>query len=164
MALAFCKRLNKKEYNLAEVIVKSVVDAPVSEVWASWDDFGNIERFNPNVKKSFLIDGSKVTGLGATRQCDFADGKNYIQERIVEYIPQKKMVVDIYNGTVPLKSATAQIELNSISDHTTEVIFTMNFVPKMGLFGRLLIPLMKPQFRKDIGKLVDGNKAHVEKK
>jgi len=149
---------------LAEVIVKSVVHASVSEVWASWDDFGNIERFNPNLKKSFLIESSKKTGLGATRQCDFSDGKNYIQERIVEYIPQKKMVVDIYNGTVPLKSATAKIELNPMNNNTTQVIFTMNFVPKMGLLGRLLIPLMKPQFRKDISKLVDGNKAHVEMK
>ena len=148
---------------MAEVIVRSVVHASLSEVWSSWDDFGNIERFNPNVKKSFLIDSSKVTGLGATRQCDFADGKNYIQERVIEYVPQKKMVVDIYNGTVPLKSVTAQIELNIVNGNTTEVIFTMNFVPKMGLLGRLLIPLMKPQFRTDIGKLLGGNKTFVEK-
>lgn len=147
---------------MAKVIVKSVVNAPVADVWSSWDDFGNIERFNPNIKKSFLIENSKDTGLGATRQCDFTDGKNYIQERIIEYIPQKKMVVDIYDGTVPLKSATAKIELNLAGEDMTEVVFTMNFVPKMGLIGRILIPIMKLQFRKDIGKLVGSNKTHVE--
>jgi hypothetical protein len=61
-------------------------------------------------------------------------------------------------------TSTAKIELNTLDDNITEVIFTMTFVPKMGLLGRVLIPLMKIQFRKDISKLVDGNKMYVEEK
>ena len=38
----------------------------------------------------------------------------------------------------------------------------MEFTPKMGLLGQILVPLMKPQFRKLLTKLVDGNKAYAE--
>ena len=145
------------------VTVKTVINAPASKVWEAWDDFGNIDRFNPNVKRSFLIGGSADTGLGATRQCDLADGRNHIKERIVEYIPHRSMVVDIYAGTIPLKSATAAIQLRALGGIQTELTFTMDFVPKMGLIGRLLAPLMKPQFRKQISGLVNANRAFVEK-
>ncbi|SDZ56564.1 Polyketide cyclase / dehydrase and lipid transport [Jannaschia faecimaris] len=148
---------------MPQVVVKEIVNASVSQVWASWDDFGNIEQFNPNLKRSFLIAQSASTGLGATRQCDLSDGKNYIRERIIEYIPGKKMVVDIYDGTIPLKSARAEIELREAGRGKSEVIFTMNFVPKMGLLGLIMVPLMKPEFRKQIGKLLDGNRAFVER-
>ena len=60
---------------MPEVKVKQTIGASLVEVWNSWDDFGNIARFNPNLKRSFLLNDSKTTGLGAERQCDFIDGK-----------------------------------------------------------------------------------------
>ena len=45
----------------------------------------------------------------------------------------------------------------------TELTFTMQFTPKMGLLGRMMVPLMKAQFSKALGRLVDGNKAYVER-
>jgi uncharacterized protein YndB with AHSA1/START domain len=147
---------------MPHVTVTRTIDAPVSEVWATWDDFANIDKFNPNLNRSFLIGDNGPTGLGATRQCDLEDGKNYIQERIIEYVPDKKIVVDIYNGTLPLKSAKAEIQMTAVGPNRTELNFTMHFVPKMGLLGRLMVPLMKPQFKKLLGKLVDGNRAYIE--
>ncbi len=148
---------------MAEVKLARDIDAPVAQVWASWDRFGAIDMFNPNLRKSFLINGSQETGLGAERQCDLADGKNFIQERIVEYIPERRMTVDIYNGTMPLKQAVAKIELTPLSPTRTRVEFTMSFTPKMGLLGRIMVPMMKPQFARLLGKLMDGNKAFVER-
>ena len=147
---------------MPNLALKRTIQAPVAEVWASWNDYGNIDKFNPNLNRSFLIDNNGQTGLGATRQCDFSDGKNYIQERIVEYVPEKKMAVDIYHGTVPLKKAKATIEMRPIGRGQTELAFHMDFTPGMGLLGRLMAPMMKAQFRKALGKLVDANKAYVE--
>lgn len=141
---------------------KVVVNAPLRTVWKTWDDYGNIAQFNPNLKGSHLIDGSQETGLGATRQCDLADGKNYIQERIIEYVPEKKMAVDIYAGTLPFKAARVDIELRELANNKTEVSFTMSFRPKLGLLGRCLVPLMKPQLRKSIGKLLNANQEFNE--
>ena len=147
---------------MPEVTLIRTVNAPVARVWDSWNDFAHIDKFNPNLRRSFLIGGNGDTGLGATRQCDLADGKNYIQERIIEYVPERRMVLDIYDGTMPLKRAKATIEMRPLSADRTQLNFTMDFTPKMGLLGRLMVPLMKPQFRKLLGKLVDGNKAYVE--
>lgn len=147
---------------MPHVCVKKIIEAPLSQVWESWDDFANIDRFNPNLNRSFLIEDNSETGLGATRQCDLNDGKNYIQGRIIEYIPEQRISVGIYNGTLPLKSAKADIEMRSVAQNRTELTFTMHFVPKMGLLGRLMVPMMKPQFRKLLGKMVDGNRAYNE--
>lgn len=147
---------------MASVTVTRVINAPLEKVWASWDDYANIDKFNPNLNRSFLIDNNGETGLGATRQCDLNDGKNFIQERIIGYTPLKKIKIDIYNGTMPLKRAEADIDLKPLGPNKTELSFTMDFTPKMGLLGRLMVPMMKPQFRKLLGKLVDGNKAYLE--
>lgn len=147
---------------MPQVTVTRQVNAPISKVWESWDDYANIDKFNPNLKKSFLIGKNGSSGLGATRQCDFEDGKNFVQERIVEYVPEQKIAVDIYNGSIPLKTAKAEISMKSIGSDRTELTFTMHFVPKMGLLGKMMVPMMKPQFRKALTKLIDGNRAYVE--
>ncbi|SIT16471.1 Polyketide cyclase / dehydrase and lipid transport [Roseivivax lentus] len=143
-------------------VVKTVIEAPVSKVWATWDNFGHIDKFNPNLKRSFLIDKSASTGLGAQRQCDLADGKNHVKERIVEYVPERLMVVDIYDGTIPLKSATARIALVPLATGRTELTFSLSFVPKLGVLGRIIGPLMKWQIRKQIAQLVAANRRFIE--
>lgn len=148
---------------MAKVELTRDIAAPVSEVWKAWDDYGSIWRYNPNLSGSHLINGSKSTGLGAERQCDFVDGKNYIQERIVDYVPERRITVDIYNGTVPLKRAKAVIEMEPIALNRTRLKFTMEFQPSMGLLGYLMTPLIRRQFRTALGKLVDANKAYVER-
>ncbi len=147
---------------MATVTVERLVNAPLPAVWASWDDFGGIYRFNPNIRGSFLLEGSKATGLGATRQCDLTDGKNYIQERIVDYVPKQRLVIDIFNGTLPIKNAMVEFDLHVEDDDSTRVRTTMHFEPKQGILGRLMLPLMKPQLKKMLGKLLDGNAAYVE--
>ncbi|MEM6636015.1 MAG: SRPBCC family protein [Pseudomonadota bacterium] len=147
---------------MPQVHLTRIVEAPVFAVWDAWDDYMNIDRYNPNISRSFAIGDGADTGLGATRQCDLIDGKNYIQERIVDYVPQSHMGIDIFNGTMPLKSARADIRMRDLGQGRTELTFTMTFVPKMGILGRLMVPMMKSQFSKLLGELVDANKVFVE--
>lgn len=139
-----------------------VVNAPVAAVWASWDDFGNIYQFNPNLTGSHLINDSVSTGLGAERRCDLADGKNHILERLIAYEPEKSMKIDIYAGTVPLKSAIGTLNFRAISPTQTKIDFGFEFTPKMGLLGKLMIPMIKKQFRGGLNALLASNKAFVE--
>lgn len=148
---------------MAEVTVTNVVNAPVADVWASWDDYGNIVKFNPNLKGSHLLLEDKETGIGAKRQCDMADGKNHIREEIIGYTPNKEMVIDIYDGTMPLKSARATIRLDQQGPSRTKVTMKMEFVPKMGLLGKAMVPMMKPMFRKMLNALLVANAAFVER-
>ncbi|MGR3711764.1 MAG: SRPBCC family protein [Shimia sp.] len=148
---------------MPHVSVQSTINAPIEKVWEAWDDYAHIEKFNPNLSRSFLLDGSQTTGLGAERQCTMTNGKNFIQERIVEYKPQQRMKVEIFDGTFPLKENFATIDMRQTGPNRTELNFKMEFVPKYGLLGRLMVPMMKPQFRKLLGKLIDANKAYVER-
>ncbi|MEM7056052.1 MAG: SRPBCC family protein [Pseudomonadota bacterium] len=147
---------------MAKVAVTTTVKAPLEQVWASWDDFGNIYRFNPNLKGSYLLPGSQPTGPGARRQCDLADGKNYIREKIIGYQDQKEMVIDIYEGTMPLKSAVAILSFRSTGSDQTVVTMEMDFKPKFGPIGALMVPMMKPKFRQMLQALLDANAAYVE--
>lgn len=147
---------------MPEVTVNQTVNAPTSEVWKSWDDFANVHKFNPNLKGSHLMTGSPATGLGARRQCDMIDGKNYIREEILEYVPEKRVVVDIYDGTMPIKSAKATIELTKLGSNRTKVTMTMSFVPGMGLLGKIMAPVMKRQFTPMIKNFLAANAKYVE--
>ncbi|MEM8776759.1 MAG: SRPBCC family protein [Pseudomonadota bacterium] len=146
---------------MAEVIVQSTVNAPPELVWKSWDDFGNIAKFNPNLASSYLL-GNQPTGKGATRQCNLIDGKNHIRERIVEYVENERMVLEIYDGTMPLKKAIAVIVFEPKSEVQTLVQMQMTFTPKFGPFGAAMIPMMKPKFRKMLQALLDANAEFVE--
>jgi uncharacterized protein YndB with AHSA1/START domain len=146
---------------MPDVTVTQIVKATPEQVWAAWDDYGNIVNFNPNLSGSHLL-GPQETGKGALRQCDFADGKNHIKERIIEYVPNTRMVLDIYDGTVPLKRATVNISMAAHGADQTRVTLVMSFSPKFGLFGVLLVPIIKGQFRKALQALLKGNADYVE--
>jgi len=147
---------------MATVEVTRKVQAPLRSVWGSWDAFADIHQYHPDVKASYLLAGSAPTGLGALRQCDFSDGKNYLRERIIGYRPEEQLKIEIYESSVPLKSAIATISLKALGDTSTEVTMRMDFVPKLGLIGRMLAPMMIKQFRKGIEGLLAGNAAFVE--
>ncbi len=149
---------------MAEVSVTKIINAPVSAVWESWDDYANIDKFHPGLSDSHLIAGSEKTGLGARRQCNLADGKNYLLEEVIGYTPQKQLVLDIYEMTFPLKSAKATINFKAVDDNRSEVTMSIVFTPKMGVIGKMMTPMMRKQFTKTIASILDTNASFVQGK
>jgi uncharacterized protein YndB with AHSA1/START domain len=148
---------------MATVIVSKRINAPVEAVWESWNDFGGIDKFNPMLKKSFLLtDENKPTRVGTRRQCDLNDNKNWLREEIIDYQPNKLLKIDIYDSSMPVKSMQATIDFEKISDDRTRVRFTSEFQPGMGVLGKLMVPLMKRQFAPMLQAMLDGNAAYVE--
>jgi len=147
---------------MAIVSVSKNVNAPVEVLWASWDDFANIYKFHPDLKKSYLLGKKQTTGMGALRQCDFMDGKTFLKEKIVGYEPNKQLVLDIYDNNAPIKRALVTFDFTRIDATHSKIKMTFDFKPKMGLLGVLLIPLMKMQFNKGLNNLIGGNAKYVE--
>lgn len=143
---------------MQSVIIKREVNVPMETAWDIWDDYGNIDQFNPFLSGSHVLQESEVetTGLGCKRICEFKDGKNYLKEEIITYEPYQKLGIDIYASTLPTKEAKVDIEFNALDAYTTAVIFTLRFIPKMGFLGKLLSPLMKIQFSRLLGKMMDS--------
>ena len=148
---------------MAKAINQRIVDAPLAACWDAWNRFGDIDFFSNAVKKSYLMDGGPQEGMGAIRHCDLADGKNFLEEKIVAYVPNKTISYAVINGSMPLKSDVAKIDLKALGANRTEMTFTMDFEPSMGIVGKLLLPIMKPQFTKTLGRILDGYKAGIEK-
>lgn len=147
---------------MATVIATEIIEASVEAVWISWNDFGGIEKFHPGIKSSRLINDSAPGGVGADRQCDMSsNGKMYVRERMVSAIENEEMVVEIYEATVPIKTATATVSLEKIRDDCTKVRMQMDFTPGLGPIGWLMTPLMKSQFRSMVEKMLAGNNAFV---
>jgi len=138
------------------------LDASPAEVWSVLADFGNIAEWNPNLSASRLL-GEQAGGVGTTRQCDLKDGKNYVRERVTTWEDGRRMEIDIYEGTMPLKSAIATIVLEPAGPRRTKVIASMSFVPKGGAVRKVATEVfMKPMMKHMFGRLVRGLKEHVE--
>ena len=77
-------------------------------------------------------------------------------------VPQKQLVLDIYEGTMPLKKAVATFDFDQLGPNRSRVTMRMEFEPKMGLIGRMMTPLMKKKFAKMLVQLLAGNASYVE--
>ena len=150
---------------MANVTVTRKINASIQKVFSSWNnEYGDIYKFNPNLNHSYLLSESPTdTGEGALRQCNLADGKNWIREKVITVKENKQIVIDIYEGTMPLKKAIAVFDFKQINANQTEVAMTMNFTPKMGILGQLLVPMLKAKFRSMLQALLDANADYVEK-
>ena len=148
---------------MSSIEVKQIVQAPVEAVFKSWNDFGNIYKFHPGLKHSHLLKNSAQGGLGAERQCDMKDGKNWIRERVIDFEPNQRLVIDIYEGTMPIKQAKGIIEFKDLDSTKTEISFSIDFEPGLGLLGQMMKPVMKMQFRSMIRDMLKNNAEFVEK-
>ncbi|MBL4757682.1 MAG: SRPBCC family protein [Rhizobiales bacterium] len=144
------------------VIHKSIADP--ATCWTLLSDFGNIDVFNPGVAKSYLLNGTQNAGVGATRQCDLTDGKNFLRERITDWQEGKSYTVSIYEGSVPIKDT--QVRLSIEPDGTGSILkMDMSYRPKFGLLGAVMDVLMlKRMMAKSMRSVVAGldEKATIE--
>jgi uncharacterized protein YndB with AHSA1/START domain len=144
------------------VTATRTIGAPVATVWNAIDDFGNVYRFHPDLEHSESINAT-TTGEGAQRQCDFYDGGT-IREEVVESVPEQRQVTNVFDlGSFPLKEMVGDFGLEPIDESSTEVTFTMSFVPKYGPVGWLLATLMmKSQFRGIAEGILAGLDTHLQ--
>ncbi len=126
------------------------------KIWAVLDDFDNIHVWNPGLKNSHSTTSNRKTGLGAQRHCDLAPFGSF-EERITEYIPNEKMVIDIYDGAKlpPIKNMGGVIILTEVGNRTN-VSFTFQYKTK-GIMGKIMNPLMiKPKMTEGTENFLKG--------
>ena len=140
------------------------IDRPAEDVWELLLDFGNIGAWNPNLSGSRLLDGSPHEGVGTVRQCDMADGKNWIRERVVDWEPGRSYTVDIYEGTMPLAYAQATLGVRKTSSGSSEAYMEMKYRPKYGILGRAIdVMMMRSMLQRSMDNVVRGLGEAAEK-
>ncbi|MDX2380927.1 MAG: SRPBCC family protein [Acidimicrobiia bacterium] len=135
------------------------IAAPVEKVWAVLDDFGDISRWSPGVKRSELTSDGPVTE-GSTRHCDFAP-LGGVNERIDTYLPNERMEVNLYETfKMPISDATADFNIAVDGEGTA---LTLHYRYALNRVGRIAKGTTDKQMRKGIGGLVDALQAESER-
>ena len=127
---------------MPEITVTRAIAATPEQVWEALADFGNIAAFNPNLAGSHILDGAKAAGQGAERRCDLRDGKNYLLERVVDWQPGRSYTVDIYESSMPLRTARATLGADAASGGTATARMTIAYTVKFGPLGAVMDALM----------------------
>lgn len=120
------------------ITVDHEVGASAAKVWKTLEDFGGVAKWNPVIATSRILPGKPATGVGAERQCDMDDGKNWLRERVVSWDPGRSMTIDIYEGTMPLASAQGTLSVEALGPERSRVVMTMEYRPKMGVLGAMM--------------------------
>ena len=131
-------------------------EASPEAAWALLADFGNIDFFNPNLKSSYLLEGSTEQGVGTLRQCNLLDGKNYIRERVVEWNEGQSYTIEIYDGTMPLKNILTTLRVAPFGTGSL-LTMEMEYTPKYGLLGTVMnVVILKSYVEKMMRKVLSG--------
>lgn len=138
------------------------VQAPADVAWSALREFGDIDVFNPNLKESHLLPDSPAHGLGAQRHCTLSDGKNYIREEVIDWQEGSSYTVDIYEGTMPLRTAQATLRVTPKGAHACEVSMSLSYEPKFGALGALLdVVMLRRMMLGSCARVLEGLKEHA---
>lgn len=128
-----------------------VINAPVSTVWAVLADFPNVANWTDSVKTSVQTSDA-ATGVGATRSCDLAP-MGAIKERIVEFEPEHKMVIDVFEtAKMPIKRSLTTFTVEAIDENSTRA--TMSPQPEIG--GGIFSGILSKRLQKALPKAAQG--------
>lgn len=146
---------------MSVITLSREIAAPIAKVWATLDDFGGVHRFSASVESSPINEGTPSSGVGSERNCHLYDG-NHIQERVVESVPEKKISIEIFDTSMPLKEGHGTFALSPTPSGGTLVHMTMEYVVKYGPLGVLMDKLMmKRMLAPSLDRLLAGLEHHV---
>ena len=136
------------------------IDAAAEDVWAAFNDWGGIWRFQPWVVRSPLL-SQKNEGVGAKRRCEFVD-KTSIVETITRIEDGRAVHMSLSEAPKPMKGGTSVIRI-SPRDKTTDVTVEMDIEIGMGPLGAIMGQLMmKPMMIKRVSLMLDSLEHHLK--
>lgn len=146
-----------------EVDVTRPLEHDADAVWAVFDNFPDIATCHPVVATSESVNGQR-TGVGARRRCTMQDGATVIEEIVAYDAAARTLSIRVVDhGPYPMSHMEVDVSV-SPTDTGCTVSFHSEFEPRYGPVGWLMAKtLMRGQFSKVLGQLVDGVDAHLRK-
>jgi hypothetical protein len=137
------------------------INADLDRIWTILAKPAVLDQYDPTVKKSTLI-STETTGLGAKRKVDMLDGKNWFEEKITEFEPNKILTYQLTDCSFPIKGLKHSYTFEK-AGNGIKVKQVMEYTVKFGLFGKLLDALMiRKQSDAGIKKFFSGLKKYAE--
>ena len=130
---------------------ETIINAPISSVWAIITDINLLPKVNPGV----VTAKGRMDKQGETRTCDMNNNgrKGTMTEKLVELVHEKKTVWVIENDTMGMKKMINDprfcFYLEKVSDNETKIINESYYDPA-NLFVRIMNALM---MKKKMGQI-----------
>ena len=142
-----------------------LIEASKERVWEALADFGNTYLWSPAVAHSRST-SDIPNGIGATRHCDLNISKASIEERVVDWVENERIRVEIFDGrrTPPFREAWGEFTLEEVpGGGGTLTRLQLHYELKGGILGGVIDRLMvRRQYGKGLKLGLAGLKYHVE--
>lgn len=149
--------------DIIKIIEKININAPIEKVWHVISDIGAIQKYSPDVLRSYCT-SDKKKGVGVTRHCDLTSGVT-LEERVIGWNKMDMLAIEIYKGEGILlrllKSLVVKIILLS-DNNFTEVTQIMEYKIKNGILGNLLRGFVEKSLDKSNRHTLVGLKHYIE--
>lgn len=145
---------------MGKVSTDRVIKASPDDVWRALADFGGVHRFHPMVESANLL-SEHNGGLDAMRVCNFYDGTS-VKERVSGWKDGEHMRVELSEFSMPLKRATATLNVAPVGTDSARVTFALDYTPKFGPLGALMdVLMMKAMMGRMMKSVLKGLDEHV---
>lgn len=101
---------------MATVIISSIIDAPVEQVWARIRDFNGLPTWHPRMVESHIEDGKPSTEIGCVRNFTLASGPK-VREKLTAFSDEDFLVsYSIVEHPAPISNHTSTLQLRRVTD------------------------------------------------
>jgi hypothetical protein len=101
---------------MPSVFVSSVIDAPVSQVWARIRDFNGLPSWHPRMVESHIEDGKSATEIGCVRNFTLASGPKLREQLIAFSDTDRSVTYSILQTPQPITNHRATLHLREVTD------------------------------------------------
>lgn len=148
---------------MSEMIDVSVaIAAPKEAAWAVLADYGNVHTYVRGILNAYLTT-EQASGVGMTRYCALPRMmmmKQYIVEEITAWDEGRSFTYIITDAAAPITDAWVAWSVEG-DDRRSKIRARVSYRPK-GVMGRLMLPMMRKQFPKQMNAALTDMKQHLE--
>ena len=143
------------------LINEITITAPLEEIWQSLSNVDELDKYDPTVKLSEATTLVK-SGVNAARKVNMLDGKNWFEEKVIEWKPRELLTYQLTACSFPVNQLQHSYSFETIGKQT-KVKQVMEYDIKYRFFGKVLDQLMiRRETDNGIKKFMAGLKSYVE--
>lgn len=144
---------------------ETVINAPISSIWAIITDINLLQKVNPGVIKAT----GRMDKQGETRTCEMNNNgrKGTMTEKLIELVPEKKTVWAIESDTMGmakmLKDPRFCFYLEKLDDNKTKIVNESYYEPANLMVRIMNALMMKKKMGQIQGQILSNIKSIAEK-
>jgi ribosome-associated toxin RatA of RatAB toxin-antitoxin module len=146
---------------MATIHNEILINAPIGKIWATLTNLELLEKYDPTVKRSRLTSDQK-TNVGAARRVEMQDGKNWFEETLTVFEPNRSLAFELTACSFPVHRLKHTYSFEQV-DGKVKVRQVMDYQVKFGLLGKVMDALVvRRQSDAGIKKFFAGLKSYTE--